>query len=138
MLVSIINTSLVSVEESCEKLEETAARPLSYVPDAVQHGFGSLCVIPSMLYRQKSILMELIPDRPDLTDPVIANIDQDHSLFAVGPDFLRVSRLHQCWQLATFATGPAEASFPVERWLNAADSQAASLLVGGCKGVSQQ
>ncbi|CAJ1427382.1 unnamed protein product [Effrenium voratum] len=52
MLVSIINTSLVSVEESCEKLEETAAR-------------------------QKSILMELIPDRPDLTDPVIANIDQD-------------------------------------------------------------
>ncbi|CAK9066584.1 Bifunctional aspartokinase/homoserine dehydrogenase 2, partial [Durusdinium trenchii] len=65
-LVSIINTSLVSVEESCEKLKAAANR-------------------------QKSILLELVPTHPDLTNPVIRNIEQDQD--AVKAMLLAASKM---------------------------------------------
>lgn len=65
-LVSIINTSLVSVEESCEKLTATAER-------------------------QKSILLELVPDHKELTDQVIKNIEQDQD--AVKAMLLAASKM---------------------------------------------
>ncbi|CAE7208350.1 unnamed protein product, partial [Symbiodinium pilosum] len=51
MLVGIINSALTSVEESREKLKAAADR-------------------------QKAILLELVPNHPELTDKVIANIDK--------------------------------------------------------------
>lgn len=89
-LVSIIDTALTSVDESCEKLKAAADR-------------------------QKSILLELVPDNSDLTDQVISNIDEDQQavkamllaaskMRGVPPQMLElVAGLGEVWSAQTLA-----------------------------------
>lgn len=107
MLVSIINTSLVSVEESCEKLKATADR-------------------------QKSILLELVPDHPQWTDAVISNIDQDQDavkamllaaskMRGVPPQMLElVAGLGEVWSAQTLAAYLKTTGAACE-WIDARD-----------------
>lgn len=106
-LVSIINTSLVSVEESCEKLTATAER-------------------------QKSILLELVPDHKELTDQVIKNIEQDQDavkamllaaskMRGVPPQMLElVAGLGEVWSAQTLAAYLKSVGTTCE-WIDARD-----------------
>lgn len=107
MLVAIINSALTSVEESREKLRAAADR-------------------------QKSILLELLPDKPEITDKVIANIDKDQDaveamalaasqMRGVPPQMMElVAGLGEVWSAQTLCAYMNSAGVRCE-WIDARD-----------------
>lgn len=106
-LVSIIDTALTSVDESLAKLKAASDR-------------------------QKAILMELVPDRPELTDPVLKNIDQDQDavkamllaaskMRGVPPQMLEfVAGLGEVWSAQTLSAY-LKTTGKLSEWIDARD-----------------
>merc|ERR1719410_1492871 len=104
-LVSVVNTSVLDTAEAGAKLQATAER-------------------------QIKILLDLVPNKPELTDPVIANINKDREgtmailqavmlMRGVPPQVLElVAGLGEVWSAQTLATY-MRASGVVADWVDA-------------------
>jgi len=125
-LVGVITASVESIEEAEEKLNQA-------------------------IERQTSILLELVPNRPDLTDPVIANFQSDrkgikamltavHMMRGVPPQTLElVAGLGEVWSAQTLKSYLKFAG-QLADWVDARDvlivADTASLAGLGEKGVA--